>query len=223
MGVHDGHRERMKKRFAESGLTGFDSLNALEMLLFYALPRRDTNGIAHALFDRFGSLSGVLSADVEELKSVDGVGESAAILISLVTQLNKRYLEERTVRKDMVSDHRSAGEFFAAKFAYETREKVYALFLNSSNAMICCKEIASGVVNGAEISIRELVELGLKYKAVSVIVSHNHPGGIPEPSLEDEICTGKIKSALNLVGIKLLDHIIVADDRFLSFSDLDLI
>ena len=223
MAIHDGHRERMKKRFIESGLDGFDNLNALEMLLFYALPRKNTNEIAHDLIGRFGSLSDVLSADIEELMTVDGIGENAAILINLVTQMNKRYLEERSLKKQVIANCEDAGKYFVAKFAYETNEKVYALLLNSSNAIICCKEIGSGVVNGAEISIRELMELGIKYKAVSVILSHNHPGGTLQPSLEDELCTAKIKSALNLVGIKLIDHIIVSDSIFLSLSDLDLI
>lgn len=223
MGVHDGHRERMKARFVESGLDGFDNINALEMLLFYALPRRDTNVIAHALLDRFGSLAAVLSADVEELESVEGVGKNAAVLIKLVTQINKRYLEERSIEKPVINSCRSAGEYFVAKFAYETVEKVYAMFLNPSGAIIACRKVGSGVVNGAEICVRELVELALKYKANSVILSHNHPGGYAAASIEDEVSTRRIKTALDVVGIKLSDHIVVSDDTFLSFAETGLI
>ena len=223
MGIHDGHRERMKKRFAEGGLSGFDDINALEMLLFYALPRQDTNALAHRLIDRFGSLAGVLSADMAELESVDGIGQSAAMLISLVTQINKRYLESRSVEKQRIASTADAGEYFVAKFAYETSEISYALLLNNSGGIIVCREIGRGVVNAASVRVRRLVELAIEHKAASVIVAHNHPDGVTQPSVEDELSTSSMKSALGLVGVKLIDHIIVSGDSFFSFADMHIL
>ena len=223
MGIHDGHRERMKKRFAEGRLSGFDDINALEMLLFYALPRQDTNALAHRLIDRFGSLARVLSADMAELESVDGIGENAAMLICLVTQINKRYLESRSIEKQRITSIADAGEYFIAKFAYETCEISYALLLNNSGGIIACREIGRGVVNAANIRVRRLVELAIEHKAASVIVAHNHPDGETQPSVEDELSTSSMRSALGLVGVKLIDHIIVSGDRFFSFADMHIL
>ena len=216
MGVHDGHRQRMKGRFREAGAAAFDDHNLLEMLLFYAVPRRDTNELAHKLINRFGTYSGVLEASIDELMSVDGIGESAAVLIKLVPEMNKRYMQ-RSNDSDTISSASAAGKYFVSKFAYETVEVAYAMFLDSKNRIIACREISRGVVNATEICIRAIAEQALACKATSVIIAHNHPDGIPVPSAEDELTTQKIKLALSTVGIKLADHIIVGGDQYVSF------
>lgn len=216
MVVHDGHRQRMKGRFREAGAAAFDDHNLLEMLLFYAVPRRDTNELAHKLINRFGTYSGVLEASIDELMSVDGIGECAAVLIKLVPEMNKRYMQ-RSNDSDTISSASAAGKYFVSKFAYETVEVAYAMFLDSKNRIIACREISRGVVNATEICIRAIAEQALACKATSVIIAHNHPDGIPVPSAEDELTTQKIKLALSTVGIKLADHIIVGGDQYVSF------
>jgi len=222
MGVHDGHRDRLKKRFIEHGFAGMDDHNVLEMLLFYALPRVDTNVLAHELMNRFGSLPNIMEASVEELRQVNGIGENAAVLIAMVTQLNKRYLEQRSVETKVIHSTSEAGAYFVAKFAYETVELAYAMLLDSKNGIICCKQISRGVVNATDINVRSLVELALKYNSASVIIAHNHPRGIAVPSREDEECTRMISNALKLVEVRLVDHIVVAGENYCSFIDMRL-
>ncbi len=222
MGVHDGHRQRVKSRFKEVGASAFDDHNLLEMLLFYAVPRRDTNELAHKLINRFGSYSGVLEASIDELMTVDGMGESAAVLIKLVPEMNKRYMQ-RNSAGEVIDSANAAGRYFMAKLAYETVEVACAMFLDSKSRVISCREISRGVVNGTNISIRAIAEQALACKASSVIIAHNHPDGIALPSAEDELSTQRIKLALSTVGIRLTDHIIVAGDQFVSFANSGLL
>lgn len=218
MGVHDGHRERMKSRFAEAGLDGFNDHNALEMLLFYALPRKDTNELAHRLLKHFGSYWAVFEASYEQLCAVDGIGENAATLIKLVPEIGKRYLQTKSIPDNVISSSDAAGRYFVSKFMYETNEVSYALLLSSTNSIIACKQISRGIVNATEISVRMLVEAALKCNAVSVIIAHNHPGAPAIPSKEDEYSTQLVKKALALLDIKLLDHIIVNGKEFQSLN-----
>lgn len=222
MGVHDGHRNRMKSRFKDAGANAFDDHNLLEILLFYAVPRRDTNELAHALINRFGSYSAVLEASIDELMTIDGIGESAAVLIKLVPEMNKRYMNRANADLMTVDSSSAAGEYFLAKFAYETVEVAYAMYLDSKNRIISCREISRGVVNATNISIRVIVEQALACKASSVIIAHNHPDGSPVPSAEDELTTQKIKVALSTVGIRLADHIVVGGEHYVSFVDYGL-
>lgn len=222
MGVHDGHRERVKSRFREAGANAFDDHNLLELLLFYAVPRRDTNELAHELINRFGSYSAVLEASIDELMTVDGIGESAAVLIKLVPEMNKRYMHRNNADDSAISTSSAAGKYFLAKFAYETVEVAYAMFLDSKNRIISCREISRGVVNGTNISVRAIAEQALACKATSVIIAHNHPDGVPVPSAEDELTTQKIKVALSTVGIRLTDHIVVSGEQYVSFVDYGL-
>ena len=222
MGVHDGHRERMKSRFREAGANAFDDHNLLELLLFYAVPRRDTNDLAHALIARFGSYSAVLEASIEELMTVDGIGENAAVLIKLVPEMNKRYMQRNNSDSSVINSSKAAGKYFVSRFAYETVEVAYAMYLDAKSHVIACREISRGVVNGTNISIRAIAEQALSCKASSVIIAHNHPDGVPMPSAEDELTTQKIKVALGTVGIKLTDHIVVGGEQYVSFADYGL-
>ena len=219
MGVHDGHRERLKSRFLEHGIDSFNDLNALELLLFYAIPRRDTNEIAHALLDRFGGLSGVFEASIPELTDVPGVGENAALLIKLVPQMMKKY--ELSKVGDMRTFRSSAqvAQFLIPRFLAEREELVLALCLDSRSSMLCCEVLNRGVVNAVDISTRRLVETALKYKASAVVLAHNHPDGVAMPSREDEVFTEKAMEALRLMGIRMMDHIIVAGKNYFSMRE----
>ena len=219
MGVHDGHRDRLRARFLEYGLDNFNDLNALELLLFYAIPRRDTNEIAHALLECFGSLEGVFYASERELLQVPGIGTNAAALIRLVPQLMKKSALSRPDRREVIMNSSDAGRYFVPRFMYEQDEVVYLLCLDGQKRVIKCAEMGRGVVNCVETSIRLIVETALKYKSSSVILAHNHPDGLALPSSEDDMVTKQVSTALALVGVSLEDHIIVAGDDFVSFAD----
>jgi DNA repair protein RadC len=219
MGVHDGHRERLRKTYLEHGLMSMNDINALELLLFYAVPRRDTNELAHLLLQHFGSLDGVFSASDEELCEVEGIGAYAASLLTLVPEIMKksRLSKSREIRQIRSSD--DAGEYLLPYFMNERDEVVYLLCLDSKRAVICCAEMGRGVVNAVDASVRRIVEKALKVKACSVIIAHNHPDGLALPSREDDLFTKCLYNALETVGIRLEDHIIVADEDYISIAD----
>ena len=223
MGVHDGHRQRMKRRFLEHGLDNFDDVNALELLLFYAQPRQDTNAMAHALLERFGSLSAVMEATPAELHSVKGIGDSAAALLGLIPAVSRRYMLDKSPTAEPVDTPAAAGRYFIPRFMYETEEVVYALLLDARKQPICCREMSRGTVNAAEINTRRLVELVLERRASAVILSHNHLSGVALPSAEDEISTAQLRRALSLLGVELSDHIIVAGCEYVSMAESGLL
>ena len=223
MGVHDGHRDRLRQSYLEHGLMSMNDINALELLLFYAIPRRDTNEIAHRLLDRFGSLDGVFSASAEELQEVEGIGENAAALLTLIPEIMKksRVSKAREIRQIRSSD--DAGAFLLPYFLNERDEVVYLLCLDTKRCVICCAEMGRGVVNSVDTGIRRIVEKALKVRASSVIIAHNHPDGIALPSREDDVFTRALYNALETVGIRLEDHIIVAEDDYTSMADTGLL
>lgn len=219
MDVHDGHRRRMKERFRGHGLENFNDINALELLLFYAAPRRDTNGLAHALLDRFGSFSAVMEADEQELLAVPGIGENAVTLLRLIPAVSRRYLLDKTPSSEPVDSAAAAGRYFIPRFMYETEEVIYALLLDARKCPIQCVEINRGTVDSAEVNTRRLAEIALQYRASAVILAHNHHSGVPLPSVEDETATAQISRAFELLGVELSDHIIVAGNNYVSMRE----
>ncbi len=219
MGVHDGHRERKRAQFLAHGLDAFADHETLELLLFYAIPRRDTNPIAHALLDHFGSLSAVFSAPAEELMKVPGVGESAAVLLRLVPQLYRRSRLSSPDCPTILTSTASVGAFFLERFAGERNEILYQACLDGKGKVLCCRKVSEGSAGGAEINVRRVVENALNTNATSVVLAHNHPSGIALPSHEDFVATKRISDALGAIGVALVDHIIVADGDFVSMAD----
>jgi DNA repair protein RadC len=219
MSIHEGHRERMKKRFAEHGLENFDDHNVLELLLFYALPRGDVNPVAHALMERFGTLAAVFDAPADELCKVPGVGENTATYIKLIPQAGRRYLMSRSRFDDILDSTKKAGEYLLPLFFAERDEVVYTICLDAKCKVLSCRLLFRGSVNSASVSIRKIVENALLCNSTSVIIAHNHTSGIALPSPEDQDTTRRIDAALKAVDIVLADHIIVADDDFISLAD----
>ena len=219
MGMHDGHRERLKETYLENGLDRMNDIQALELLLFYAVARRDTNELAHALLARFGSLDAVFHASVEELKEVPGVGSHTAILLTMIPQIMKKSAVSRTDEIHQITSSRDAGRYLIPRFLEEQDEVVLMLCLDNKRSILCCCEMGRGVVNTVNINIRRAVEKALRVKASAVILAHNHPGGLAIPSREDDIVTKNLYNALEIVGIHLEDHIIVADGDYVSMAD----
>lgn len=220
MGVHDGHREKMRRRFLSGGLEHFADHEALELLLYYAIPRKDTNPIAHALMDRYGSLSAVLAAPVEDLQKVEGIGESAAILLKLVPRICYKARLADAERQDLILDTTPrAGAYLLERFYGEQNEVIYQLCLDRKGKLVACKRLGSGNIGSAALDIRRLVENAIHSNASSVILAHNHPSGVALPSSEDFTVTERAKQALATIEVELLDHIIVADETFVSMAD----
>ena len=218
MGVHDGHREKMRGRFLETGLDAFAEHEALELLLFYAIPRKDTNPVAHALMERYGTLDAVLSAPVEDLMRVEGIGESAAVLLKLVPKVMQK--ARLTANKETILNSTDkAGAFLLERFRGEKNEVIYQLCLDRKGKLLSCRRLNEGGADSTELNIRRLVENALLVSASAVIISHNHPSGIALPSTEDYATTEKVQSALRMIGVELVDHIIVADEDFVSMAD----
>ena len=218
MSIHDGHRQRLKTRFREEGLDHFEEHEVLELLLYYTIPRRDTNPIAHELMNRFGSLSQVLDARPEELAKVDGMGDAAATFLSLITSVGRYYLVNRTMLETILPTLDKCGQYLVPFFHGRRNEMVYILCLDAKCKVLCCKEMGEGSVNSAGVPIRRIVETALGVNATSVILAHNHPSGFAFPSDEDVLTTRRVALALDAVEIQLVDHIIVSDDDFVSLA-----
>ena len=219
MGIHDGHREHMRQRYLVSGLEGFADHEALELLLYYAIPRRDTNPIAHALMERYGSLSAVLTAPVEDLKKVEGIGESAAILLRLAPQIYQKAQLAEYERDMPMSSVTAVGKYLTERFIGERNEVVYQMCLDQKGKLLACKRLGEGGVASADLDIRKLMENAILTSASVVILAHNHPSGVALPSGEDYAATTRVQQALATIGVELADHIIVADGDFVSLKD----
>ena len=219
LGIHDGHREKMRQRFLSGGLEHFADHEALELLLYYAIPRRDTNPVAHALMERYGSLSAVLAAPVEDLKKVEGIGESAAILLKLVPQIHKKACLADAERETALSSVARVGAYLKERFRGEKNEVIYQLCLDRKGKLLACKKLGEGDLTSANLDVRRMVENAILFSASGVVLAHNHPSGIALPSADDYVATDWAKSALATIGVTLVDHIILADDDFVSLAD----
>lgn len=221
--VHEGHRDRLKERFAEYGLDNFNDINVLELLLFYSIPRKDTNQLAHRLLEHFGSLEAVFDASIQELSEVEGIGRNTAVLISLIPQISKRSACSRTRDITVFNCSAAAGRYLIPLLGDEKTEKLLMLCLDAQKRLITCVEVGNGVVDSVNINVRRLVETALKARASSVILAHNHPSGHLMPSREDELITRRVRDALQLLEISLDDHLIIGGNQYFSFSDSGLL
>lgn len=216
MSIHDGHRQRLKERFLRDGLDGFTEIQMLELLLFYAIPVKDTNPLAHALLDRFGSLAKVLDAPLDKLMEVNGIKDHAATLIKLTKDLSRCYEVSKAKEEKCLPTIEDCGDYLKPFFKGRKNETVFLLSLDAKLKVLDCREVGEGSVNSANVPIRRVVEMALEAGASSVILAHNHPSGIALPSGEDIQTTRRMATALSAVEIALVDHIVVADDDYVS-------
>ncbi len=216
MSIHDGHRERLRERFRREGLDNFNELYVLELLLFYCIPRVDTNPLAHRLLDHFGSLTGVLDASPQELEKVTGVSQSTSTFLSLITQVGRYYQVKRSEPGEILRTIEQCGNYLVPYFFGRENETVFMLCLDAKCKVLCCKKVGEGSVNSANIPIRRVVELALGANATTVVLAHNHPSGLAIPSADDVQTTHRVAAALEAVEITLADHIVVSRDDFVS-------
>lgn len=218
MSIHDGHRQRFKAEFLARP-DSFPDHKLLELLLFYANPRGDTNPTAHALMERFGSLSGILDARPEELAKVPGVGEHAITLLKAAKELSGRYLNSRTSLEEVVDSTMAARQLFQPYFFGARTERVCLLCLDGKGKSLGIRVVGEGSVNAAEITTRGVVEIALSLNAARVVLAHNHVSGLALPSVEDKLTTQHLAKVLSYVGVELLDHLIFSDDDAVSLRD----
>ena len=211
--LHAGHRAKLKNKFREFGLEPFEDHNVLEMILFYAIPRRDTNEIAHRLVDRFGSLSGVLEASVNDLIEVPGVGENAALLIHSYLAVARRYGDSAARKVDLLPPHRKMKQIMIDHFAGLDHEQAYAIFYDLSLNRCGDCVLHDGDINTVGFSVRKLSEIILKFNASYMVLGHNHPGGVPIASQDDLRTTDDLSVFTAQLGTILLDHFIVAGNQ----------
>lgn len=216
MAMHDGHRRNLRERYLQEGLDNFNEINALELLLFYCIPRKDTNPIAHNLLNRFKTLPNVLDASKEELMEVEGIGESAALFLTMIRDISRYYFVKKNADEQYLMTLDECGKYLRSSFIGRQNETVYLLCLDAKCKVLGCRQIGEGSVNSAGISIRKIVSLALNMNATTVVLAHNHPGGLAIPSDEDIVTTYRIKQALNAVDVILADHIVVSGEDYVS-------
>ena len=220
---HEGHRERMRARFAKSGLEGFADHEVLELLLFYAIPRRNTNLEAHSLLKRFGSLHAVLDADVKSLKQVEGVGEGAATLITLFSQVARRLDMSRRAERREIKTRGQAQNHCLALLSGLRQEHFYVVGLSGQMKHLGDVLIARGSLSDVPAYPRLVAEAVLGLNAHSVVLCHNHPGGSLVPSRRDVEVTRQLNALLDGLSVALADHIVVAGGEALSMVACGLI
>lgn len=218
MGVHDGHRQRLRDRFLKYGLDALEDHEVLELALFYTIHRQDTNPLAHALIDHFGSLSAVMDASLSDLMQVKGIGEHTAFLIFMMKPLCRRYMISCGDNKRPLASIDECMEYLIPYFFGSKEEHVFLLCLDARCKPICCRELSEGSAVASELSVRKAAQVALDVRAASVVLAHNHPGGDLAPSPEDFAVTQQLKQTLSSMGIKLADHVIVSGNTACSMA-----
>lgn len=218
-----GHRKRLRERFQKNGTEGMHDYEILELLLTYAIPRKDVKPYAKDLIKRFGGLSGVLDASQKELEEVARIGPISSTLIHLVKEVCGVYLGEKMKEKDMLSSPQAVLDFARVKLAGLPHEAFMVIFLNTKNRVLDYKVIQEGTVDRAAIYPRRIVEEALGHHAASIIFVHNHPSGDSEPSPEDRQLTRSLIEAARTIDLRVLDHIVVGKDGYCSFVERGLL
>lgn len=216
MSIHSHHRQRVKDRFRKEGLENFDDLHILEFLLFYCVPRLDTNIMAHNLLDRFGSLTNVLEATPEQLREVEGIGEGVTTFVRFLSELERVLEIRRSQNVRIINSIEDIKECLSGFMSGQRNEVVYLLCIDAKGKVLSIDRVGEGSVNSANVPVRRIVELAIGCNATSVILAHNHPGGLAFPSPEDVNATSYVAKALKTVDIDLVDHVIFADGDYVS-------
>lgn len=206
--THKGHRLRLKRQFLQNGIDSLTTVQVLEMLLFYSVPRVDTNPLAHRLLDHFGGLAEVLDADFAQLRQVEGVSESTATHIVFASQLFRRYQREKVQNITIFNSFEEIQQYLQAQFIGEKVEKLRILCLNNRAELLHCAVISEGTLISTNLDIRSIIETVLRYPTTFVVMAHNHPAGFALPSTEDVDCTIQVGKMLKELNISLIEHLV---------------
>ncbi len=209
---HNGHRQRLISRFLSEGLKSFEPHNVIELILFFAIPRADTNDTAHRLITRFKTVSGVLNADYKALTSIEGVGKKSALLLRVIGQLISYTSNEQINSKAPILNSEDAIEFFKPKFAGVKVEQFYLLTMNKNGSIISCVMVSEGGFTYTDANIRKIIEEAIYDSASAAIIAHNHPHGVAVPSASDVDTTRQISEMLAKIDVNLTDHIIISQE-----------
>jgi len=216
--THSGHRKRLREKFLKSGLEGFHDYEIVELLLTLGSPRKDCKPQAKEAIKRFKTLRGRLAASLEELQQIDGIGRHSAFGIKLMQEVAREFLKEKIIDKPFYKSPQEIFDYLYHSMRDLKKEVFKVIYLNSQNQIIETVDLFEGTVNSSSISPREVIEGAIKHNAVSLIFVHNHPSGNPEPSASDKELTRELVYAGKIMRIKVLDHIIIGENRYFSFA-----
>lgn len=216
MTMHDGHRQRLRERFRREGLDSFAPHEVLELLLFYTRARGNVNPTAHKLLETFGSLRGVFEAPVEQLISVEGVGEETATLLAVIAPMFRRYEMSLCEQTQILRNYRAVDEYCRALLTGLRKERFYVISLSTQMKVLGRRIVGEGSLSEVPAYPRIVLETALNHNAYGVILCHNHPGGDARPSVGDLEVTRELEIVLTKLGIMLMDHVIVADGQTYS-------
>jgi DNA repair protein RadC len=222
-GIYKGHRKRLREKFIKSGLAGFNDYEIVELLLTLGSPRKDCKRQAKEALKKFKTLRGVLAAPAEELQQIAGIGSHSVLGIKLVQEVAREYLKEKIIDKPFYKSSQEIFDYLYHSMRDLKKEVFKVIYLNSQNQIIETVDLFKGTVDGSSIPPREVIEGAIKHNAVSLIFVHNHPSGKPEPSASDRELTRQLVYAGKIMLIKVLDHLIIGDNRYFSFVDAGLI
>ncbi len=220
--IHAEHRKRMKNKYKLHGVDIFEKHEILELALFYAIPRKDTNEIAHRLLKKFETIHDVMNAPFATLREVEGIGEEAACFIKFLVDIVRVYMEEKASSKDTYRSREELNERLSMKFIGREIEIVSIILVDAKRKIIYEGIVSKGSHNSVDMYMRRIIELIVLYNAAGIVVGHNHPSGIALPSPQDIETTKKLDNVLHNMNVTFLDHIIVADDDFVSLRDAGL-
>ncbi|MBE7022732.1 MAG: DNA repair protein RadC [Ruminococcaceae bacterium] len=222
--MHEGHRKRMKARFKKEGsFENFAQHEILEMLLYSTIARGNTNPIAHDLLTTFGSLAGVLDADAEELKSIKGIGENSAFLLSMIPSLSQAYNKNKWESRVMLGDTESIGRYAINQFIGKLHEEFHIICMDTNRRVFYSGAVTKGTIDEVAIYPRLVVAEALKHNARYVVLAHNHPSGSIYPSEADIKATRAVITALEAIDMLVLDHVIVAGNSYYSMAEASLL
>ena len=215
----EGHRQRLRERFLNAGLDGFQDYEVIELLLTLGTPRKDCKDMAKAALSRFKTLQGVMEASSHELCEVDGIGVKNSFGLKLINAVSDRYLEKKLINKSPVNNSKELFDYLYHSIRDKTREHFKIIFLDSKNRVISTETHSKGTLNASSVYPREVVDSALKHKAAALIFAHNHPSGDPKPSPEDIAITRQLVFSGKVMGITIHEHIIIGDNCYYSFAD----
>ncbi|MGE3335633.1 MAG: DNA repair protein RadC [Rhodospirillaceae bacterium] len=220
---YHGHRDRLRERFLNAGAENLPDYEVLELLLFGVILRRDTKPIAKALLAKFGSFDEVLAASPEALKEVNGIGDTAALMLKAVQASIQLALQTRVRNADVISSWNDLLDYCKSRMAHDDTEQFRLIYLDRKNKVIADEAQQRGTVDHTPVYPREVIKRALELNASAFIMVHNHPSGDPRPSRADIEMTRKIKDAAAAVSITLHDHVIVSRGGHVSFRSEGLI